>query len=275
MELKTIDDWVVERQFKSVPGVADDSGLGGETMQYQVVLDPAKVAGAGLSVPAIANSLGANNGNAGGGFYSQGGQFYYVRGLGRLVTPEDIGNVVLSMHNGTPVLVKDIGKVVIGAAPRLGQFGYMDQDDAVEGVILMRTGEKTQSVLQAVEAKTKELNDQDPAQGCQNPPLLRPERVDCPDNQDGGGQPAAWHGAGRHRPHLFPLRSSRRLDRGHRHPAGHVVRLYLSGSEKCLRQSAFHRRGGLRHSGGWRGGHGREIFRQVAARRGSRSTSGK
>jgi cobalt-zinc-cadmium resistance protein CzcA len=139
MELKTLDDWVVERQFKSVPGVADDSGLGGETMQYQVVLD--------------------NNANAGGGFYSQGGQFYYVRGLGRLVTPEDIGNVVLAEHNGTPVLVKDIGQVVIGAAPRLGQFGYMDQDDAVEGVILMRTGEKTQSVLKAVEAKTKELNE--------------------------------------------------------------------------------------------------------------------
>jgi cobalt-zinc-cadmium resistance protein CzcA len=159
MELKTMDDWVVQRQFISVPGVADDSGLGGETMQYQVVLDPAKIAGAGLSVPAIANSLGANNGNAGGGFYSQGGQFYYVRGLGRLVTPEDIGNVVLTVHNGTPVLVKDVGQVVIGAAPRLGQFGYMDQDDAVEGVILMRTGEKTQSVLQRVEAKTKELNE--------------------------------------------------------------------------------------------------------------------
>jgi cobalt-zinc-cadmium resistance protein CzcA len=76
-----------------------------------------------------------------------------------LVTPEDIGNVVLAEHNGTPVLVKDIGKVEIGAAPRLGQFGYMDQDDAVEGVILMRTGEKTQSVLKAVEAKTKELNE--------------------------------------------------------------------------------------------------------------------
>ncbi len=159
MELKTIDDWVVERQFKSVPGVADDSGLGGETMQYQVILDPAKIAGAGLSVPAIANSLSANNGNAGGGFYSQGGQFYYVRGLGRLVTLEDIGNVVVAVHNGTPILVKDIGKVVIGAAPRLGQFGYQDQDDAVEGVILMRTGEKTQNVLKAVEAKTKELNE--------------------------------------------------------------------------------------------------------------------
>ncbi len=84
MELKTIEDWIVERQYKSVPGVADDSGLGGETMQYQVLLDPAKIAGAGLSVPQIVTALAANNGNAGGGFYSQGGQFYYVRGLGRV-----------------------------------------------------------------------------------------------------------------------------------------------------------------------------------------------
>jgi cobalt-zinc-cadmium resistance protein CzcA len=159
MELKTIEDWVLERQYKSVPGVADDSGFGGETMQYQVLLDPTKIAGTGLSVPLVVNALGANNGNAGGGFYSQGGQFYYVRGLGRIETIEDVGNVVLAVHNGTPVLVKDVGRVVIGHAPRLGQFGYMDQDDAVEGVILMRTGEKTQNVLQGVEAKTKELNE--------------------------------------------------------------------------------------------------------------------
>jgi cobalt-zinc-cadmium resistance protein CzcA len=159
MELKTIEDWILERQYKSVPGVADDSSLGGETMQYQVLLDPAKIAGAGLSVPAVVTALGANNGNAGGGFYSQGGQFYYVRGLGRLETLEDIGNVVLAVHNGTPILVKDVGRVVIGRAPRLGQFGYQDQDDAVEGVILMRTGEKTQNVLQRVEEKTKELNE--------------------------------------------------------------------------------------------------------------------
>ncbi len=158
MELKTIEDWIVERQYKSVPGVADDSGLGGETMQYQVLLDPAKIAGAGLSVPQIVTALAANNGNAGGGFYSQGGQFYYVRGLGRLHTPEDIGNVVLAVHNGIPTLVKDIGRVVIDHAPRLGQFGYQDQDDAVEGVILMRTGEKTQEVLKRVEAKTQDLN---------------------------------------------------------------------------------------------------------------------
>ncbi len=158
LELKTIEDWIIERQYKSVQGVADDSGLGGETMQYQVLLDSAKVAGAGLSIPQIVASLGANNGNAGGGFYSEGGQFYYVRGLGRLHTPEDIGNVVLAVHNGIPTLVKDVGRVVIGHAPRLGQFGYQDQDDAVEGVILMRTGEKTQEVLARVEAKTQYLN---------------------------------------------------------------------------------------------------------------------
>jgi heavy metal efflux system protein len=160
MELKTFEDWVVEPQFKSVPGVADDSGFGGGTMQYQVVLDPARIASVGLSVTQVQAALAANNSNGGGGFYSQGGQFYYVRGLGRLSTLEDIGNVVLAVHDGTPILVKDVGHVVIGIAPRLGEFGFQSQDDAVEGVILLRTGEKTQDVLKRVEAKTKELNEE-------------------------------------------------------------------------------------------------------------------
>jgi cobalt-zinc-cadmium resistance protein CzcA len=159
-ELKTFEDWIVEPQYKAVPGVADDSGFGGGTMQYQVLLDPVKVAGAGLSVQQVESALTANNDNAGGGFYSQGGEFYYVRGLGRLVTVEDIGNVVLAVHDGTPVLVKDVGRVVLGIAPRLGLFGYENQDDAVEGVILLLTGEKTQDVLKGVEAKTQQLNDE-------------------------------------------------------------------------------------------------------------------
>ncbi len=158
MELKTFEDWTIEPAYRSVPGVADDSGFGGGTMQYQVLLDPARVASIGLSVQQVEDALTANNGNAGGGFYSQGGQFYYVRGMGRLKTVEDIGNVVVAVHDGTPVLVKDLGRVVIGIAPRLGEFGYQDQDDAVEGVILLRTGEKTQDVLRGVEAKTRELN---------------------------------------------------------------------------------------------------------------------
>jgi cobalt-zinc-cadmium resistance protein CzcA len=157
-ELKTFEDWTVEPQYRSVPGVADDSGFGGGTMQYQVLLDQYRLAGAGLSPQQVEEALGANNGNAGGGFYSQGGQFYYVRGLGRLNGLDDIGNVVVAVHDGIPTLVKDIGEVTLGIAPRLGQFGLDRQNDAVEGVIMLRTGEKTQDVLRAVEAKTQELN---------------------------------------------------------------------------------------------------------------------
>ncbi|MGN6740228.1 efflux RND transporter permease subunit [Dyella sp.] len=158
-ELKTIEDWTVEPAFRAVPGVADDSGFGGGTLQYQVQLDPTRLAALGLNASQVESALAANNGNAGGGFYSQGGQFYYVRGEGRIETLEDIGNVVLAQHNGTPVLVKDVATVTTGIAPRLGEFGYQDQDDAVEGVIFLRTGEKTQDVLKRVEAKTRELND--------------------------------------------------------------------------------------------------------------------
>ncbi|MEO7681011.1 MAG: CusA/CzcA family heavy metal efflux RND transporter [Sphingomonas sp.] len=159
MELKTIEEWTVEPQYRAVSGVADDSGFGGGTMQYQVLLDQVRIAALGLSVQQIETALAANNSNGGGGFYSQGGQFYYVRGVGRLTSVDDIGNVVLSVHKGTPILVKDVGRVVIGIAPRLGEFGIRKQDDAVEGVILLRTGDKTQDVLRRVEAKTAELND--------------------------------------------------------------------------------------------------------------------
>jgi cobalt-zinc-cadmium resistance protein CzcA len=158
-ELKTLEDWVVEPAYRSVPGVADDSGFGGGTMQYQVLLDPVRIAAHGLTVAGIESALSANNSNAGGGFYSQGGQFYYVRGQGRIRTLEDIEDIVLTVHAGVPVLVKDVAQVKLGIAPRLGEFGYERQDDAVEGVVLLRTGAKTQTVLKRVEAKTRELNE--------------------------------------------------------------------------------------------------------------------
>ncbi len=160
MDLHVLQDWVLDKAYRAVPGVADVASLGGETMQYQVLVDPTKLAGAGLAVSDVANALGANNSNAGGGFYSEGGQFFYVRGLGRVVTLEDIGNIVLAVKNSVPILVKDVAKVEIGHAPRLGQFGFNQTDDAVEGIILMRRGEQAQVVLKRVEAKTRELNDQ-------------------------------------------------------------------------------------------------------------------
>ncbi len=158
-ELKTFEDWVIERGYKGVPGVADDSGFGGTVMQYQVLLDPAKLYGYHLSVPTVLQQLANNNANAGGGFYSQGGQFYYVRGLGLMRDVKDIGDTIVGSQNGVPVRIRDIGQVVMGHAPRLGEFGFMKNDDSVEGVILMRTGEQAQNVLKGVEAETNDLNE--------------------------------------------------------------------------------------------------------------------
>ena len=157
-ELKVYEDWVIERTYKQVPGVADDSGFGGTVMQYQVLLDPAKLYSYHLSVPTVLQQLSNNNANAGGGFYSQGGQFNYVRGLGLIRNTQDIGDIVVGSQNGVPVHVRDIGEVTIGHAPRLGEFGFNHTDDAVEGVIMMRRGEQTQNVLKGVEGMTRQLN---------------------------------------------------------------------------------------------------------------------
>ncbi|HKT12579.1 MAG TPA: CusA/CzcA family heavy metal efflux RND transporter [Terriglobia bacterium] len=159
-ELKTIQDWILNHAYRAVPGVADDSGFGGTTMQYQVLLDPSQLYSYHVTVPQVLQALSANNANTGGGFYSQGGQFYYVRGLGLIRDTQDIKNIVVASHDGAPVYVRDVGKVEIGHAPRLGEFGFMNDDDAVEGVIMMRTGEQTQYVLQRVEQETRFLNTQ-------------------------------------------------------------------------------------------------------------------
>src|ERR1700759_2530438 len=119
-ELKVYEDWVIERAYKAVPGVADDSGFGGTVMQYQVLLDPAKLYAYHAPLPQVLAALSANNANAGGGFYSQGSQFFSVRGLGLVTRTEDIGSIVVSSNNGVPVHTRDIGEVTIGNAPRLG-----------------------------------------------------------------------------------------------------------------------------------------------------------
>ncbi|MGC1169978.1 MAG: efflux RND transporter permease subunit, partial [Candidatus Acidiferrales bacterium] len=158
-ELKTFEDWVIERAYKQVRGVADDSGFGGTVMQYQVLLDPARLYGYHITVPQVIQQLSVNNANTGGGFYSQGGQFYYVRGLGLIKDVQDIGSVIIGSQNGVPVRVRDVSDVVIGHAPRLGEFGFNKNNDAVEGVIMMLRGDQTQNVLKGVEEKTKELNE--------------------------------------------------------------------------------------------------------------------
>lgn len=157
-ELKTIEDWLLNRTYRSVQGVADDSGFGGTTMQYQVLLNPNKLFAYGITIPQVMQQLGGNNANSGGGFYSQGGEFYYIRGLGLIKDTTDIGNIVLAVHAGIPVYVHDVAEVQVGNAVRLGQFGFMRQSEAVEGVILMRAGEQAQVVLDRLEKVTENLN---------------------------------------------------------------------------------------------------------------------
>ena len=111
-------------------------------------------------MPAVLQQFSVNNSNAGGGFYSQGGQFYYVRGIGLIRDTSDIGNVVVGSQNGVPVRIRISAKSPLGMRPRLGEFGFNKTDDAVEGVIMMRRGEQTQDVLKGVEAKTRQLNEQ-------------------------------------------------------------------------------------------------------------------
>ena len=239
-DLKTIEDWVLERAYKSVPGVADDSGFGGTVMQYQVLLDPTRLYGFHLTVPQVIQALSVNNANTGGGFYSQGGQFYYVRGLGLARDTKDIGAIVVASVNGAPVRVRDVGDVVIGHAPRLGEFGFNKNDDAVEGVILLRRGEQAQTVLKGVEEKTKELNERDLAQGRKDQSLLRPQRPCAVNHRYGGGKPAARHDPGADRADFLPgecaCRSHHRAD----HPPGAAFRLHRPPCPQHFREPAFH-----------------------------------
>src|ERR1700682_2014553 len=168
MELKSLQDWVLEKQFKSVPNVVDVSSLGGMTKEYQVRVDPRKLVSYGLNIGQVEQQLAANNVNAGGSFIQEGLQQINVRALGLVTTVRDIERTVLKAQNGTPLHVSDIATVGQGPKIRLGQIGktihradgrLVDNDDAVEGIVLLRKGAESDSTLKAIEAKVRELND--------------------------------------------------------------------------------------------------------------------
>jgi cobalt-zinc-cadmium resistance protein CzcA len=157
-ELRTLQDWVVMRQLKLVPGVADIATLGGLVKQYEVNPDLARLRYYNLTLQQLFSSLERGNANAGGSYLEQGRQQYLIRGIGLLRTPEDIGNIVVAERNGVPVLVKHVAEVSIGALPREGIAGQDKDDDVVTGVVLMRKGENPSLVLQAVKQKVDLIN---------------------------------------------------------------------------------------------------------------------
>ena len=157
-DLRTVEDWVVERALRQVPGVADVVAMGGAIKQYEVQPDLDKLRANKLTFQNLLDALGRGNSNVGGSYVAQGAQQYAIRGIGLLSSPDDIGNVVVAARNGTPILVRDIASVNIGSVPRLGVVGQDVDDDVVTGIVVMRKGENPSVVLKNVKDRIAELN---------------------------------------------------------------------------------------------------------------------
>jgi cobalt-zinc-cadmium resistance protein CzcA len=168
MELKATEDWVLEKQFKSVPNVVDVVSFGGITREYQVAIDPNKLIEYGISIAQVEQQLANNNVNAGGSFIEAGLQQINVRSVGLVRNVDDIGRTVIKVQNGTPVRIRDVATVGQGAKIRLGRIGkaihradgkIVDNDDVVEGFVLLRKGAESDATLVAIHDKVKELNE--------------------------------------------------------------------------------------------------------------------
>ena len=157
-ELRTLQDWVVERTLRQVPGVADVVGMGGYIKQYEVQPDLQKLRAYKLTLQDLQNALGRSNANAGGSYVAQGSQQFAIRGIGLLHSADDLGTVVVTARGNTPVLVRDVAQIKIGAVPRLGAVGQDQDDDVVTGIVIMRKGENPSVLLKAVKEKITDLN---------------------------------------------------------------------------------------------------------------------
>lgn len=158
-DLKTLQDWVVERQFLSVPGVGDVVSFGGEVKTFEIQVNPEKLASYDITPLDVYNAVTKSNINVGGDVIVDNSQSYVVRGIGLLNNIDEIKNIIVDNINGTPILVKDVAEVSNAALPRLGQVGRDLHNDMVEGIIVMRKGENPSNVIKNVEAKIKYLNE--------------------------------------------------------------------------------------------------------------------
>src|SRR5579863_1148961 len=168
MELKSIEDWVVEKNFKAVPNIVDVASFGGPTREYQVRVDPNKLIAYGLSLAQVEQQLASNNVNAGGSFIEAGLQQINIREVGQVKNVNDVENTVITTKSGTPLRVKDIAVVAQGPKIRLGQFArafhredgrIVDNDDVVSGIVLLRKGANADEALAGIHAKVAELNE--------------------------------------------------------------------------------------------------------------------
>ncbi|RTL49699.1 MAG: efflux RND transporter permease subunit [Bradyrhizobiaceae bacterium] len=172
MDLKTIQDWVLQRRFRAVPGVIDVTGWGGKTKTYEIQVDFNKLVAYGLTLPQLLQAVSNANINVGGNTVNIGSQSAVVRGVGLIRSVDDLANTMISQSGGNPVLVRDVANVTVGEKPRLGIAGMNQDDDIVEGIVLMRRGEQSSPTIARVEKVVSAINKSNIL-----PPGVRIERI--------------------------------------------------------------------------------------------------
>ncbi len=207
MELKSLEDWVLEKQFKSVPNVVDVPASAARRANIRCASIPNKLVAYGLSIGQVEQQLANNNVNAGGSFIEAGLQQINVRAVGLVTNVHDIDNTVIKTKNGTPLRVRDIATVAQGPKIRLGQFAQgaftvtdgkiIDNDDVVSGIVLLRKGAESDATLEAIHAKVKELNEQHSAARREGRSVSRPQRPGAFHHAHRAAQPDRRHHSGR------------------------------------------------------------------------------
>ena len=158
LDLKTLQDWVLQRRFRAVPGVIDVTGWGGKTKTYEIQVDFNKLVAYGLTLPQLLTAVSNANINVGGNTVNIGAQSAVVRGVGLIRSIDDLASTMISQSGGNPVLVKDVATVSVGEKPRLGIAGLNQDDDIVQGIVLMRRGEKSSPTISRVEQTVHAIN---------------------------------------------------------------------------------------------------------------------
>jgi cobalt-zinc-cadmium resistance protein CzcA len=158
MDLKTLQDWVIARRFRAVPGVIDVTGWGGKTKTFEIEIDRDKLVAYGLTLPQVLQTLSNSNINVGGNTVNIGQQSAVIRGVGLIRSMSDIRNTMLTAANGTPVFMSDIAEIIVGNKPRLGIAGRDEQDDIVQGIVLMRRGQQSLPTIRRVEEEVEKIN---------------------------------------------------------------------------------------------------------------------
>jgi cobalt-zinc-cadmium resistance protein CzcA len=172
LDLKTLQDWVLQRRFRAVPGVIDVTGWGGKTKTYELQVDFNKLIAYGLTLPQLLQAVSNSNINVGGNTVDIGPQSAVVRGVGLIRSIDDLASTMVSQSGGNPVLVKDVATVTVGEKPRLGIAGLDQDDDIVQGIVLMRRGEQSSPTIARVEALVASINNSSVL-----PPGIRIDRI--------------------------------------------------------------------------------------------------